>query len=355
MKRLAILTLLSLGLLSSYAKEFSMKEFDALLSLAGDVNSMQFFERLSATKIEFVETKVSVADNGHVENAMYGINPREACVFMDLEIKEYNGNTLLKSDDIHRIYSPMGIFEKDSADEEYSRLFTKHNEYPKLLNYLYPNIEYVATILSACESENLKSGDHIEAAIMFEIKDAVQSAIKRLLLEKKIDISDNPLFSMKAGLAKNNMLEYLHVKIPKINFDFKLENSFNKKYMSVADCKIFDPVNYKLKGGKYKSDYGIGLLAGRIELNRQWSKYLYKDLSEIGILNADIMKINGVDFKTLSMSKIEEIMKNSDFLNIVFQKDGKNIEYKFVKFNPIQIAVIENAEIMGIDPEIFFK
>lgn len=341
-----------------YAGDFSMQGLAEHLSLKNDVKSMQFFEKLNDAKIEFVETKAFFSNDWYAESSItYNVNTSEAFVLENTEVMEANAAAMPKKYNERKIYSKAGVFRKNSENDrytsdEYSRLFTENRTYPNVQRYLCPSVENISAILDELAKDHRT---RLNPAVVAELKEAVKANIKQLLSNKKIDVLCAGKFSIKASLAKNDMLEYLQIDIPNLNFKFKVENSFNKKRISVADYKFFDPVTYKLKTEKTKGDYGIEILFNRIELNKEWAKYLYKDMAKKGVLTAEILKINGVDFKTLTLQKIADIVENSGSLSIVFNKDGKNIEYKFVRFNPIQIAAIENAKIMGVDSEIFFN
>lgn len=342
----------AIGAGAMYAGEFSMLGLAELLSLKNDVKSMRFFEDLNDEKIEFAETKVSFSNNRRAESIIYNLNTGEAFVLENTKVVEFNAAAMPKKYNVRKIYSKAGVFHENSRSDEYSRLFAKDNAYPNIQRYLHPSVENILSILDELE-RNYRT--MLNSAVVAELKKAVKADITQLLSDKKVDIFADGKYSLRASLAKNGMLEYLQIYIPNLNFKFKVENSFNKKHISLADYKFFDPITYKLKTEKNKGYYGMEILFNRIELNKEWSKYLYENYAKTGILNAEILKINGVDFKTITYRKIEEIMENSDSLSIVFNKDGKNIEHKFVKFNPIQIAAIENAKIVGIDSKIFFK
>lgn len=267
------------------------------------------------------------------------------------EFKKNDINTIVW--DRQYLYRPDGVFEWNPHGAEFSRVFSKNAKYPDIFElYIKTPPEAYNTIIKLLKSYEIqfeKKKDYIEAAYIKDIINIMEVKFKLLQNDGKVSFS-NENVTVKGSLSPFRMINELEISIHKPLIYFFISTN-GKEKCSLENVAIYDiiyhPVDFKTNPG----EYGFDIKDRKLYLDKNWSKYLYGSTIFQDFFSTEIKEINGKDVTLHTKDSINKLMKEN--VSIVV-KLTNGMEHNFIKFNVLQIDVIETAQRMNFPSEKFF-
>lgn len=361
MKRIIVYMLFALSAPFLAAYTFTFDNFKSKVSPLSDMESLSVFERLKLLGWDKLEVKSAIYNSGHLAIDDLCINVDELLLLekVALEGLEYSQIPSRIGENKYAreiLYSPQGIFEKTSSDENFGRSirFSRQSAYPQILCFAPDYYDRISSFLNSYVKYLLSRGDLISIQVYLDSLEDLKSAFADLAKTRKYE-NKNDVYEINIELHENGLL----IK----NAVFQMRNLQFFMYAATEKCSdevvfskfpvydVFDEAQSNLSNGD--GSYGFVIEQGRIVLNDDWAKYLYGNKKMEPFMAARITRINDVDIA--EVKNLNQFLSKFAKLKIDFQSEAGDISQEFFKMGNLQRSLILDAKKISMPSDLLFK